>query len=441
MIKTYHKSYIKTKPKTKFFKFCLILIIVAILSLGLWLGISAAGALRKITADSGDKNFFGSLFSDESKNLKGRVEGRTNILLLGMGGKNHPGGMLTDTIMVMSIDWNTKKVALMSIPRDLWVKINNTTTWAKINSAYYYGEQSQKVTGGGGKAISDTVSRVFDIPIHYYVSIDFVGFEKIIDALGGVDVYVDKDLYDPLFPADNMVDYQTFYIKTGQHHLDGETALKYVRSRETTSDFDRSKRQEKVLVAVKNKVLSLSTLSNPKKITDIISIVGNNLRTSMSVGEIKSFWEVVKEIDSEHIINKVLDTAPGSPLTPIQDERGYIIVPKKGIDNFTDLQEIAKNIFSIQEPVSHWQIEVLNGTGLTGLAAQKSQILNLNGYEVYRTANASKKYTNSVVNNCAGSPAQQDAQKIADLLKIKTVSTGNSCGSIDIQVIIGQNSY
>jgi LCP family protein required for cell wall assembly len=342
----YRKSGLpyNTRPKNKILKIIILSLLVAIIGIGVWIGWTAIRSLKKITAVDGG-NFLSFLGDFNQPTLKGQSEGRTNILLMGMGGKSHPGGMLSDTNIVLSIDWATKKVAMLSIPRDLWVKVHGNG-FAKLNAAHAYGEQNSKTSGGGGVVASETISKVLDIPVHYYLTIDFEGFKKIVDTVGGVDIYVDKAIYDPYYPANNMIDYDPFKISTGEHHLNGETALKYARSRETTSDFDRSRRQQQVMSAVKEKTLTLNILGNPKKITDLLNIIGGHLKTNMTVGEILSLWDLIKVVDTETMTNKVLDTAVNGPLTSVTDQRGYVVIPRKGEGNFIELQKLAKGIFS-----------------------------------------------------------------------------------------------
>jgi len=430
-----------TKPKNRVLKFTILVIILIILGLGSWIGWTAYRSINKITADSSGGNIL-NLFDDLTKHaIKGQTEGRTNILLLGNGGKNHPGGGLTDTMIVLSINWQNKKVAMISVPRDLWVKISGNS-YAKINYAYFYGNQNPKLSGGGGKVASDTISEVVGLPIHYYVSLDFDGFKKIVDTVGGIDIDVDKELYDPYYPAANMVDYDPFRISVGMHHMDGNLALKYARSRETTSDFDRSRRQQQVLAAIKEKTLSLETLSNPKKVTDLIIILGDHLKTNLSVGEIRSLWDQIKGIDTANMTNKVLDTTSGSPLTSLQDERGYIIVPKKGIGNFTDIQKIAQNIFSNNvaiDQVEDLRIEILNGTSKPGLAMQISQLLQGYGYKIARVGNATSQISETTIYNCSGKNAESKVKDLSAVLKAN-IKTKTACANIDIQIVLGQNS-
>ena len=427
-----------TKPKRKTLKIVLISIVVIILGIGLWVGLTAFNAIKKITAFSDGNNSLFSFLGDSNKTqLKGESEGRTNILLLGMGGKNHPGGNLTDSMILVSIDWKGKKIAMINIPRDLWVPIAGYGS-AKINQAYSHGEQNSKTTGGGGQVASETVSKVFGVPVHYFVSMDFQGFKEIVNTVGGLDINVEKAINDPLYPAPDMIHYDPFSISAGLHHMDGDVALKYARSRETTSDFDRSKRQQQVILAIKKKVISLNILANPKKLTDLMNITGEHIRTNLSVTEIKSLWNSIKDIDTSNIINKVLDTSADGPLTATQDQRGYIIIPRKGVNNFSDLQEMAKNIFGGSTDSSNLKIEVLNGSNKSGVATTAANELKSAGYKVTKIGDATKKYQESLVYNCLGRPASSAAQKIAKMFSAST-KTKTDCGLIDIQLILGES--
>lgn len=429
------------KPNKKIWKIILISVVAVLLGLGLWLGLSAYSAVKKVTSLSGSSVF--NVFSKSSQDIKGQSEGRTNILLLGMGGANHPGGTLSDTIMVVSIDWQTKKMAMISLPRDLWVKVPGLG-YSKINGAYSYGEQNSKTTGGGGQVSSQVVSEVLGIPIHYFIRVDFDGFRKIVDTLGGVDINVDKAINDPFYPAANMIDYDPFSISAGEHHMDGATALKYARSRETTSDFDRSRRQQQVIKAIKDKATTLDVLANPKKLTDLMGIIGDHIRTNLSAGEIKTLAGAQKDLDTQNTISQVFDTAASGPLTSTTDSRGYIIIPKKGIGNYTDLQEIAKNIFT-KTPTAvqgatisktSYKIEILNASNKSGVANIISTNLKKQGYTVSKIGDATSKYSYSIVYSCGDFDTQTMAQTIAKNLNFR-INSKTSCGGMDIQIVAG----
>lgn len=431
---------IKRSPWKKGVKWAIFGIIVVILGIGVWIGVVANRAIKKITAESsGNSSIFSFLGDFNSGNIKGQKDGRTNILLLGMGGKNHPGGLLSDTMIVISINYTDKKIGMISIPRDLWVPIPGFGH-AKINEAHSDGENNKTTTGGGGALASRTVENVLGIPIHYYVALDFEGFKKIVDTVGGVDVYVEKAINDPYYPAADMIHYDPFSISAGEHHLDGALALKYARSRETTSDFDRSRRQMQVMMAVREKVMTLGILANPQKITDLINILGDHIRTNMQISEIRALWDVGKTLDTANIINKVFDTSSGGPLLASTDSRGYYIYPRKGIDNFSELQKIAKNIFTpTAEDMSEARIEVLNATGKSGVASTASQYLESYGFSVTKIGSASSKETTTIIYDYSGGKFPQTIEKLKSLLKAEGQTESQTRSGIDIGVIIGQD--
>jgi len=430
---------ISRNPWKKVLQGVILAIILVTLGVGAWVGLSANRAIKKITADGANKSSLFSFFGDLNSNIKGQSEGRTNILLLGMGGKNHPGGYLSDTMIVASINHSDKKLGLISIPRDLWVPIPGFNH-AKINEAYSDGENNKKTAGSGGTLSSKTVENVLGIPIHYYLSLDFEGFKKIVDTVGGVDIYVEKDIYDPSYPADDMINYSPFKISSGLHHMDGALALKYVRSRKTTSDFDRSRRQEQVMSVVKDKILSLNILSNPKKVTELINILGEHIRTNMQVAEIFDVWNVSKTLDTANITSKVLDTSENGPLTSAQDWRGYYIYPRKGIDKFEELQVIAKNLFNTTaSDQSNARIGVLNGTSKSGLAATVSELLSGYGYKVAKIADAQTAAEQTIVYDFSGGKYQALAKALALQLSAGFESKNSSVSGIDIQVVVGKD--
>ena len=209
--------------------------------------------------------------------------GRTNFLLLGVAGGDHEGKDLTDTVIFASIDANTGDTALISIPRDLWVP----SIRAKINTAYHYGEERQPGVGGFLLAKS-SLTEAIGQPVDFVVLIDFSGFAKAIDAIGGLDIQVDNSFTDPKFPIPGKETdpcepcrYETISFSKGLQHMDGATALKFVRSRQAAgdegTDFARSKRQEKLISAFKQKILT-----SPTKIFKLKQILSEVVVTDIS---------------------------------------------------------------------------------------------------------------------------------------------------------------
>ena len=181
----------------------------------------------------------------------------TTVLLLGTDRRGaYSGTNNTDTILVFRLDPNTQRVAMLSIPRDLYIDIPNHGQ-GRINTAYSEGVRD----GTGGLELArQTVSSVLGMPIDHAILIDFDVFITLVDAVGGVDVDVPYDIYDPTYP-DSGIGYDPFYLPAGQHHLDGTTALKYARTRATAGgDFDRTARQRQIVVAVRDRVLTFDML-------------------------------------------------------------------------------------------------------------------------------------------------------------------------------------
>ena len=382
----------------------LALVVLALVGAG-WFGFTALNAAHKIISKShgGAPALAGIL---DPTRLKGEGDGRINVLVMGVGGAGHDGPDLSDTIMVMSIDPRTKDAAMLSIPRDLYVKIpavgKYKTHYAKINEAN---------SDGGPMEAEKVVESVIGVPVHYYVKIDFSGFKQAIDAVGGVDVNVPKTLNDPYYPCDDGTrlagKYCPIYFKAGEQHMTGSQALKYARSRETTSDFDRAARQQVIIGALKAKAMQLSTLTNPIKLTQLIDAVGSHVQTDFQPNEITKMATIVKDIDPGKVTNKVLDTVGSDSLlvdgTGKIAGAGSIELPRRGNFDYTDIQDFVKNIF-----VDHYitdenaAVEVQNGSGIPGIAGQVVKSLKAAHYNVGDPLNSSEHYSKTVIYDYTG---------------------------------------
>jgi LCP family protein required for cell wall assembly len=346
------------------------------------------------------------LAESADRELKGEERDRINILLLGVGGKNHDGGQLTDTIMVASYKPSTKQVSLFSIPRDLTIPIENMG-WRKINNINAFAESREP--GSGGLATSQSVGHLLDAPIDYYVRVDFDGFAKIIDEVGGVDVMVDNTLDDYSYPIRGREDNPDYYsrfehlhVDKGWQHMDGELALKFARSRHGAggegSDFARARRQQKILEAVREKVLSSSTLLNPSKVSGIISELNNNISTNLKIWEIIKLFGLVKNINSADIINQVLDNSPSGLLVDGKGDNGaYILSPRSG--DFSEITYLFNNLFGTppsdktqtKKPKEEIKLTVLNGTWINGLGSRKAVDLEQDGITIVEIGNSSRQ--------------------------------------------------
>lgn len=368
--------------------------------------------------------------------LKGEGDGRINILVMGKGGEGHPGGTLTDSVMVISIDPNAKTYAMLSIPRDLYVPIYGTKSYSKINEVYQNGENEKK--GGGAELAKKTVGAILDLPIHYYLTLDFYGFKQFVDKIGGVDVNVEKAIYDPLYPADDMKNYQTFSIKAGEQHLNGEVALKYARSRESSSDFDRAARQQKLVDAIRSKMLKTSTLANPKTILDIVNIIGNHVRTDFTPTEIMALSKIVTDLDGSKSVTKVLTNGSDGELVSDSSSGTYTLRPDSG--SWTKIQKIAHEIFSDPDlKEEDAKIEVLNGTSTSGLASELGETLKSYNYNVTSVSNATDRYAKTVIYDYSNGSKSTTLQFLKSRLDAEIIQKSSTSNTSDITVAIGDN--
>ncbi len=262
---------------------------------------------------------------------------RINILLLGIRGAkdNGHGDLLSDTIMILSIKKSSGETALISIPRDLYIEISSYGK-KKINDAYAL---------GGLELSKEVVSQISGLYIDHTVSADFKAFQELVGILGGITIWRDTPFVEDKqwWCDENGQNCRPFVLPQGQNILNGERALFYVRSRFSSSDFDRMRRQQQVLMAIKEKVLGLKILANPKKIFEIIEVLKRNIRTDMDIAEIKELIDLSKQVDSEHIKRKVFDTTGDGLLYSANINGSYVLLPVGG--NFNKIQEACKNIF------------------------------------------------------------------------------------------------
>jgi polyisoprenyl-teichoic acid--peptidoglycan teichoic acid transferase len=261
-----------------------------------------------------------------------------------MRGSNLPGGgLLADSIMVAAIRPQENKVALISIPRDLYVQDPGTSSQSKINAVHAMYEDKEE--GKGMEMMKQVVSDVTGLQVHYVVRIDFKGFTELVDKMEGVDVYLDKPFSEPKqFEGEEAAN---FSLPAGKNHLDGSKALFFTRARYASSDFERAKRQQQVLIALKDKMLSIGTLSDFAKVNDILNILGDDVRADMDASEMKKFFDLAKNLQNPQIKQKVFDTTPEGLLNASKadtpDGKTYILLPAGG--NYDKIRETCRNIF------------------------------------------------------------------------------------------------
>jgi LCP family protein required for cell wall assembly len=327
-------------------------------------------------------------------------DGRINILVLGRGGLGHEGPDLTDTIILMSIDPISKKAGLVSIPRDLYVSVPGEGSM-KINSVYYTGKAEvlnhttergkaveRRAQASGFKLMEKTVEDVLGVPVHYHVMVDFSGFKEAINTVGGVDINVPQSVYENMrIDGRNY----TLNVKAGPHHFRGFEALAYSRSRHTSQrgDFDRAERQRLMIVALKNKILSLSTFSNPSKLTKLSDQFGNHVQTNFSTGDISKLYELMKTIDSSDVKSIGLSDPPNDFVTTAYMNGLSVVLPTAGLNNYDAIRYYIRTVLRDSYlNIENARVVVLNGTERPGLARDKAHELRSYGYWVVKEDNA-----------------------------------------------------
>lgn len=399
----------------------------------------------------GDKATVVSLEKKVDPNrLKGEGDGRVNILLLGNGGKGHEAPDLTDTIMVASIDPVNKKVALVSIPRDLWIALPGHGTM-KLNAAYETGKYdylgridssnaNDKAVQAGFATADQAIEQVLGINIHYNALVNFVSFKKAVDTIGGITVDVPETLTDRSMAWENG--WNPVLAKQGRQIFDGKHALLYVRSRHSSSDFARSNRQRAVITAIKDKTVTLGTLSNPIKISQLLSTFGSNVKTDLSVRDAGRVYELTKDIANNYVTsiglgdgNKLVRTGRAGTQS--------IVMPTAGLNNYAEIQKYIRQQlpdgYIIKEGAT---IQVLNATIDPQFGKTESELLATYGYKVIGTTDygttmaqtqiidlthGKKKYTKNYLERHYGVKMTQ------------TLPGGVQAGAADFIIVLGNN--
>lgn len=278
----------------------------------------------------------------------------TSALIVGIDSRSAKSGLLnTDSMIIATYHYDSKKVTMVSVPRDLYVKIPNEGWYTKINAFYSHGEGIKK--GSGLNYLKSTLQNLTGIEIQYYAMVDLQGFKKIVDAVGGVTINVENTFTDYTYPVErkNKPVYETITFKKGVQTMDGERALKYARSRHSSdngegTDFARAKRQQKVIAALKDKVLSSSTLLNPQKVLEIMGAIQDNIKLSQITNEdIQAGINIAKGQQNEpgKSYSFVLQPSFGNYQilwTKVPNTNAYAIAPIAGMDNYTAVKRLIR---------------------------------------------------------------------------------------------------
>lgn len=369
---------------------------------------------------------------------------RVNVLLLGIDEREgEEGPWRTDTMIVLTLDPATMSAGMLSIPRDLWVTIPGYELRNKITTAHFFGD-SLDYPGGGPALARDTVTLNLGIPIHFYIRANFTAFETFVNEIGGIDIYVPETIDDDYFPDRYTFGYDPFYLEAGQHHLDGETALKYARTRVTFGgDFDRSQRQQAVILAVRDQVVRLDQLPRLiSKAPSLMSTLGDAVRTNMSLEQIVQLARLASEVDPEQIVSAVIDhnyTAAAETLSGDQ----VLILNREAMRElraliFSEPQASGGGATTIAEQLAaeNARIIVLNGSNVVGLAGRTRDYLIGRGFQVVEIGDASTDSTLIVDYTGKRHTSKQLATQL-NLPLSTVISDSFPEGDYDVMLILG----
>ncbi|MEO6458307.1 MAG: LCP family protein [Chloroflexia bacterium] len=366
-----------------------------------------------------------------------------NILLIGLDLRSEDEDTRADTQIVVHIDPVAKSAAMFSIPRDLWIPIPGNGE-GRINTAYQLGEDDKiNVPGGGPTLAMSTIQQNFGIEIHYFAQVDFTGFERVVDAMGGLTIDVPRPLVDNEYPLANQ-GVTRIYIPAGLQHMDGRTALQYARSRHADSDLGRNSRQQQVLLALRQTGLNLNILSKLNELADELS---DAVKTDLSPEQVGSLALLGRDIGPESIqtvlidadmVNEVILSGSGAQvLMP----RWELIRPKI-VQAFADPQLAKEGA----------RLSVKNGTITGGIGRKVNDLLVAKGFFVPDLSAASDQgsYPTTVIIDYTKGKKVRTLEALTDALRIDLVDVreglpdeapiANSDGKpVDILVIAGDD--
>lgn len=370
---------------------------------------------------------------------------RVNVLILGVDLRcDEEGPTHSDTIIVATIDPLSRSAALLSLPRDLWVEIPNYGV-NRINQAYFLG-QAYEYPGGGPALAVETVESFLGITIDYHVAVDFKAVIDFVDLMGGVVIDVPERIVDPNYP-DNCYGYDPFTIEAGRQRLDGETALKYARTRVTFGgDVDRAGRQQQVIMAVREQATQLDTLPQLLfRAPQLWQSFQANVDTDLELDTTLQLANLVRNIPGDSIRNEVLDfdyvyndtTFDGQQvLVPLRDQvralRDELFAPPAVP---TPVIEALPTMVTVENA----RVAIHNGTPVFGLASETQDYLRRQGLTITEIGNAdSATYSSTQIIDYGSNPGT--VQQLVRLLNVPplNVSSGsNPAGDYDILIVLG----
>jgi LCP family protein required for cell wall assembly len=372
-----------------------------------------------------------------------------NILLIGVDKRpDDLEGVRSDTLIVVHLDPQERWASLLAIPRDSVVQIPHVG-WAKINAAYAYGySNAEAIYGagtepdaGGGALAAEAVEQFLGVRIDYVAQVDFHGFEQVVDAVGGVAINIERPLLDAEYPTEDY-GVERIYIPAGLQVLDGRHALIYARSRHSSNDFDRGRRQQQVLQALLKQVRERGLLENAAVLPQWADLLAANVRTTLPVrdlGMLNGLAMLARDLDSSRLVQVSINPTD----VPIDSEDGSDIYwNRQGVAGVV-ARWLAGPQGNSTEPPS--RIQVLNGAAVEGIAGQVSRYLQNKGFVLAEPGNAGQPYQFTTIIDYSDRP--QARQRLADALGLASNAVLARPGldspppppGVDLLVIVGRD--
>lgn len=437
-------------------KWVVITLVVAGLLVGGWLGFKAFTNFNSV--------FGGNILGLVQKQpLKQDENGRSNVLVFGTSedSPDHPTGsnLLTDSIMVLSVHQEKKDAFMISIPRDLWVTFDEPCSvgyQGKINSVYQCGSNFGENPEAGAQALQKKVGEILGLDIQYYGQIDYSVVTRAVDAVGGVDVTIESNppgvgILDRNF--DWRCNYECYYVnyEDGETvHLDGEHALALSRARNAqgghglaAGNFDREKNQQKILKAVREKALSLGTLTNIGKVTELLDAMGDNLKTNVEKSEVQTIMGLANDISSDAIISLSLNDEENPLVQTGQIGSASAVYPVAGLFEYGQIKSYIAKASSMDAATKEGAtITVLNGSGVLGAAQREADWLEEQGFAIGEIGNAPEgEYLETkVYQRNQDMPASKEKLESLYGVEVGTTSPVPIDEAVDFLIIIGENN-
>lgn len=383
--------------------------------------------------------------------VRGEAENRVNILLLAVGGEGHQGENLADTVIFASFRPKEQDVALLSVPRDLYVKVPGTELYARLNAVHAYGESQKR--GEGLKLLRQKVEEVTGQPVHYVVRVDFIAFKRIVDEIGGIDITIPNTFYDY---------WHRINFPAGTEHMNGDRALAYVRARFVEGpeggDFKRAARTQQVLLAIRKRLLSAQTAVDLRALTGVLDALKDNVATNFTLGELKRLADLTHGIGDGNIHSAVLTTGAEGLLVGRTEILGgrpaSVLQPRAGLDAYDEIKAFATDIFAqarvaptptageavpptppagppgtfptppagpVDVASEQPTVEVRNGTAVTGLAARAAKAFEKQGFTIGAIGNAAlRNRTQTVIVDRTNGKKPASLKALLDTLGVGT---------------------